>query len=357
MTIKKFHTKGTPPLETPLAGLAIEARLREEEERRSAEHAANRHAKPARLRASDAMKCARQLGFRVLGVPADIQYDSQQLMTFRAGDFYHSIVQEAVARHLNARIEVDFDLRPEWNLYGKCDFAYDDVAGEVKSQAGYGFDLATGARTSNDGPGPQLDHLVQAGMAATSPQLMASYVHMVYVNKDRGCVAEWMIGLDDELRHLEDRTLRELVEEELQRASLVLATLDSGVMPGREIPGYGLVEGTPPAAGSRDDPWPCRYCSWQPTCAGQPADAFEFALTTEKAVVLDRPDEASKAESREEAEEVPRVIPGASDAACTKCGTTENVVLAEDPYLGELWDDHTPVHMCRSCRGQRAGDV
>lgn len=398
MTIKKFHTKGTPPLEQPIAGLAIEARLREEEARRSAEHAANRHATPARLRASDAYKCARQIAYRSLGVPPDVTYDAQQLMTFRAGDFYHSVVQAAVAETLKARIEVDFDLRPEWDLYGKCDYVFehdgDVVAGEIKSQAGYGFDLATGAKKSSDGPGPKLDHLLQVGMAATSPQIDAAYVHVVYISKDRGVVAEWMLGLDEELRHLEDRTLRDLVEEELQRTVLVLASLDAGVIPARDVPGHGLVVGEPPAAYTRDDPWTCRYCSWQPSCALQPADAFGFQLDVDKRVLDEAGwdfDAASiKAESREEAEAVAladrkhlseclyvahpeygrctcrddspdwtlaRISRGSSNAACTKCGTTENVVFAEDPYLGELWDDRTPVHMCRSCRGQRAGDV
>lgn len=308
--ISKLHVKGLPPLAEPLAGRAIEERLREEEARRSAEHAAARSATPARLIASDAYRCARQVALRVLEVPKDVKYDATQLMTFRAGDWYHAIVQEAMVRGFGMRFEVDFDWRPGHDLYGRCDGAYDDgmgaVAVEIKSQAGFGFDLATGARSSASGPGPKLDHLVQAGMAAMSPQVRAGRVHVVYVNKDRGVVAEWVIGLDDPLPHIGAGeltcygdaftdsltgepirpTTRALVEAEVARQeSEVLAVVDGGLVPARMVPGHGLVEGEPPAAGSRGTPWNCRYCSWQPSCAAQPAGEFPIELTAERRLV------------------------------------------------------------------------
>lgn len=266
--IAKFPAaKGLPPLEEPIAGAAIEALLREENAKDAAEHAANRPDDPARLRASDAYKCARQLGFRMEKVPKDIELDARALMTFRIGDVYHDIVQRAIIRHLNAKTEVDFDLRPKLSLYGRADFAYDDVVGEIKSQSGYGFDVSTGAKKSADGPGPKVDHLLQPGFAAVSPQIAASKIHIVYLNKDRGVVAEWLIGLDDPLPHLGGQSVRELVNIEAARLRSVLADLDDGCIPARVVPGYGTVD-EPPPEGSRAQPWNCRFCAWQPTCAG-----------------------------------------------------------------------------------------
>lgn len=263
--------KGLPPLEQPVAGLAIEQRLNDERARKDDEHAANRSDTPAMFTASDGYSCERKIAFGRLGVPKDITYDAAALMTFKAGDFYHQIAQEALVQWLDCRCEVDFDWRPVFSLYGRCDGVYERgrrTVVEIKSQAGYGFDLATGAKRSNDGPGPKLDHLMQAGFAALSPTIQADAVHIVYINKDRGVVAEWIVGVDDELPHLGGATVREIVSAEIVRLTAVAATMDAGHLPAREIPGYGLVEGDPPEKDSRDQPWNCRYCSWQPTCSG-----------------------------------------------------------------------------------------
>lgn len=292
MTLAKLHTKGLPPLAEPLAGAAIEARLSADNERRSAEHEANRSEDPARLVASDAYACARKVALSRLRVPKDITYDAAALMTFRAGDFYHQITQEAMIQALDMRCEVEFDLRPKLSLYGKADGTY-EIDGarrvvEIKSQSGYGFDLATGAKRSDSGPGPKIDHLLQAGFAAVSPQIQADAVHVIYVNKDRGVVAEWVIGLDDPLPHIDDGTLsiRNLLNVEAKRLSLVLHYLDQDTMPARLVPGYGLVE-DPPEPGQRGaKPWNCAYCPWQPSCAGWVTDQFPFTLDTENRVVV-----------------------------------------------------------------------
>lgn len=302
-----MHTKGLPPLDEPVAGAAIESRLEADRVKRTAEHEANRPDDPARLAASDAGGCARKVALGRLRVPKDITYDAAALMTFRAGDFYHQITQEAMVQALDMRCEVDFDLRPKLSLWGKADGVYEaditvgadidnDVQTvlerrvvEIKSQSGYGFDLATGAKRSDDGPGPKSDHLVQAGFAAVSPQIQAAGVHIVYVSKDRGVVAEWIIGLDDPLPHLtpkdgEPPTIRSLVNAEAKRLALILHYLDQDTMPARLVPGYGLVDHDPPDADSRDKPWNCRFCSWQPSCSKWSPNQFQFALNAENAV-------------------------------------------------------------------------
>lgn len=295
-----MHTKGLPPMAEPLAGAAIEARLAADKARREAEHEAQRPEDPARLAASDAGGCARKVALSRLRVPKDITYDAAALMTFRAGDFYHQITQEAIVQALDARCEVDFDLRPKLSLWGKADAVYDRDGQrrvcEIKSQSGYGFDLATGAKRSDAGPGPKEDHLVQAGFAAVAPQIAAEAVHVVYLNKDRGVCAEWIIGLDDPLPHLpETPTIRQLVNAEAKRLALILHYLDQNIMPARLVPGYGLVDHDPPAPGQRGaKPWNCAYCPWQPSCAGWDSGQFPFVQAADLRIIV-KPEAAASA--------------------------------------------------------------
>lgn len=285
----KMHTKGLPPREESIAGVAIERRLKEEEARRSADHAAARSDDPAFFAASDAYGCTRKVALGRLGVPKDIQYDAATLMTFRVGDWYHQVTQESLVQALDCRCEVDFDWRPTFSLWGRCDGVYEPEWGktvvEIKSQSGYGFDLATGAKKSAEGPGPKIDHLIQAGMAAMSPTIDASHVHIIYINKDRGVVAEWVIGINEELPHLEGRAITELVYEEFARLGDIKAELDEGLMPARMVPGYGFVD-DPPEKDSRDNPWNCRYCSWQPSCAKWAGESFAFTQDNKRRIVV-----------------------------------------------------------------------
>lgn len=314
MAVTAPPVKGMLPLEHPIAGLAIEARLKADRERDQAEHEANRPATPARLIASNAYKCHRQEAFSILRVPKSVEYTAQQIMTFAAGDFYGQIAGEAVVQWLDARLEVDFDLRPDWDAYGRVDGLYtidpallpdhepvdglidDLVVGEWKSQAGFGFDLAVGNRRSDEGPGPKLDHLIQAGTGAKG--LRARWAHIVYLNKDRGTCAEWLIDVLAPLPHVvavADRaelntkasddafhpSIAWLVHWDLKRRTdQVLDVIDVGALPARLIPAYGLVDFDPPAPGTRDKPWQCAYCSWQPTCAALAHDQIDGWVET-----------------------------------------------------------------------------
>ena len=49
-------------------------------------------------------------------------------------------------------------------------------------------------------------------------------------------------------------------------------------------------------------------------------------------------------------EEKPEVCPG-----CNK-GSVE-LEFAEDPYMSEIEDDHTPVWLCDDCRWKSAQDI
>lgn len=283
----KLHTKGMPPLDAPVMGRAIGDKLRAERSERAL-------AGPTRFRCSDANGCARKIAYQSLGVPKDVQYSAESLVAFRAGDAYHQMAQEAAVRSVNARCELPVDWTPTASLSGHCDGVYrlaelkalldadhpiladlrargakaaDVVAMEVKSMAGWGFRLATGTATkAAELPGPKLADLLQCGMYALAPQVEARWLHMVYIDKDRNLTAEWIIGADEPLAHLGDRTVRELVAEELERLNAIEATIVAGDLPARDVPGYGRVI-VPPERDSRDDPWQCRFCSWQPSCA------------------------------------------------------------------------------------------
>lgn len=270
-------TKGLPPLEEPFAAVHVEERLRSDATPRGL-------AAPTRLRCSDANACERKLAFSSLGIPKDIKYDAQDLLNFQSGDWYHQIVQEALVEGFDARCEVQIDWSPRVSLSGHCDAVYGGsgrfvgepkTAVEIKSMKGFGFDLAVGKRKSDDGPGPKVDHLLQAGLYGLAPAIEAERVHMIYINRDQNTIAEWLIGVDEPLRHLAGPTgaptIRELVDNELARLATVLQQIDDGTLPARLVPGYGLVQ-DPPQADSRVEPWNCRWCAWQPTCASLAAN-------------------------------------------------------------------------------------
>lgn len=292
-----FHTKGMPPLDTPILAAAIEAKLRDEREDRAL-------AAQTRLRCSDANGCARQIAFRSLGVPKSVEYSVESLIAFKAGDAYHRIAEEAAIRAVNARCELPVDWSPALSLSGHADSVYalrelksllpddhpvvtrlrergakggDLVAVEYKSMAGYGFKLAVGQvpGRKTELPGPKLADLLQCGMYALAPQVGARWVHMVYISKDINTTAEWLIGVDEPLTHLEGGpTLRQLVEAEHARLATLLATLDEGTLPARDVPGFGIVTDPPPHGAKGAQPWNCAYCSWNPTCAEMPAEAI-----------------------------------------------------------------------------------
>lgn len=227
------------------------------------------HAFDRRLRASWANGCARRMGFDLLGHPPDIEVDGKALRIFDVGDRYHDLIQSAVVMHLGAEIEVAADWGPEVDLGCNLDGVYADpvVTGlEIKSMAPFGFEIATGQRRRDELPGPKAEHVVQSGLGSLAPTVNAERLHLIYINKATCDMAEWIFGVDEPLPHLDNRTVRELVADELRRMAGILSRIDNGELPRAVIPGYGVVT-NPPARTSKASPWNCRYCAFQPTCA------------------------------------------------------------------------------------------
>lgn len=233
-----------------------------------------------RLRGSMALDCARKVGFQALGVVPTIDLGTETLVTFAIGQSYHDEIQESLVAAYGAELEVMCSYRGAGiDLSGHADAVYERdghiYAVEIKSMKQYAWTMAhEGNRYDHYGPGPKREHITQAGIYAMSPQIHATHLHMIYISKDTGNVAEWILSVDEPLIHWgEPTTVRLEVAAELARLHAIDRLLtDEQTLPARDIPGYGLVRGTPPHAGSKDSPWNCRYCGWRDICAGLPAE-------------------------------------------------------------------------------------
>lgn len=243
-----------------------------------------------RLRGSMAGKCARAIGFEIVGHPADLEFEMSTLIAFDTGNGLHELLQRALVTHLAAEIEVACTWMPGFDMSVNIDAVY-PVAGdpvindpidwwktavEIKSMQPFAFDLATGIRRRSELPGPKAEHLLQAGLGALAPAISATKIHMIYCDKGAGRLAEWLIGIDDELPHLGGTTVRKMVAAEVVRMRGILARIDAGELPRPVVPGFGLVE-DPPARDSKGQPWQCRYCHYQPTCASLGAEVVPLS--------------------------------------------------------------------------------
>jgi hypothetical protein len=236
------------------------------------------------FRGSNALGCTRRIAFEALQVEPAVGIDTATLTSFDIGRMYHELIQAALEREHQAQCEVPVSWRAVGhNISGHADAAYDRRCAEIKSMKAFAWSLATeGNGYDHTGPGPKREHLVQAGIYAMSPQIDAAELHMIYVNKDTGQLAEWVLGVHEPLVHLGDggtTTIAKEVRKELARLDEIEAQLVAGVMPAREIPGYGPVDHLPPPAGSKGKPWNCRYCPYQPICKDQPPESFSLEVT------------------------------------------------------------------------------
>lgn len=243
----------------------------------------------APLLAHEALKCPRRIGFRLFGVQPDIRYTQAELARFEEGDFVDNTAAEVLVAERNARIQVPFSWLPLLALKGKADGGYRDSMGlkvvvETKSINEKGFSRAVGS-WQNVPAAPKVEWLVQAGLAACSPTIAADLLHVVLVDNERYETAEWLLGLneplelpdvaaevDGETGEIVRPTIRRLVMGEVWRLAEVLATCERGALPARVVPGFGLVLIPPAADEDRAEPWQCRFCPFQPTCARLPAD-------------------------------------------------------------------------------------
>lgn len=230
------------------------------------------------LRGSDAYRCSRQIGFGALKVPRVVPFTTDNLMAFDAGQHHHTRLQGILAQRFGAELEVPVSYKDVGiDLSGHADAVYtadDDLrCVEIKSMKAYPFLRSAGGTDRFgrhvDPEGPKVDHLVQCGIYAHAPQINADTLHLCYINKEDGQVAEWLIPMKGEPVGPDGEDVLTLVLTELDRLTNIGVDISRGLLPWRNIPGFGVVK-DPPAADSKDNPWNCRYCGWQPLCAHLP---------------------------------------------------------------------------------------
>lgn len=230
------------------------------------------------LRGSDAWACGRKIAFGALKVPRVVPFSTDTLMAFDAGKHHHTRLQGLLAKKFGAELEVPISYKDVGiDLSGHADAAYEWAgkkrAVEIKSMKAYPFLKSAGGidryGREVEPEGPKVDHLVQCGIYANAPQLQAETCHMVYINKEDGRVAEFLVPMDGQAVGPDGEDLRTLVLAELERLNGIAEDIRNGLLPWRRIPGFGVVK-APPADGSKDEPWNCRYCAWQPLCASLP---------------------------------------------------------------------------------------
>jgi hypothetical protein len=253
----------------------------------------NRAAQPDRptadrtlLRGSDAYRCARQIAFGALKVPRVVPFPTDTLMAFDAGQHHHTRLQGLLASKFGAELEVPVSYKDQGiDVSGHADAAYQwkgkKRCVEIKSMKAYPF-LKSAGGTDKFGrqvepEGPKIEHVLQCGLYGYAPQIQADELYLVYLNKEDGHLAEWLIPMAGEPVGPDGEDVITLVKAELDRLSAIAADIGNGLLPWRNIPGYGVVK-DPPEPGSKGQPWNCAYCGWQPLCADLPASKVPVAL-------------------------------------------------------------------------------
>ncbi len=244
------------------------------------------------LRGSSAHNCARQLGFEVARVAECERMPYETLLAFHIGHAMHERVQTGLhALWPDFQSEVKCDLRPfGYDLSGHADGLMVEgnksVVVEIKTMGAFPFKLALKGG-KGEPPGPKIEHLLQSGIYAAG--LQADGVCLVYISKETsyrdgvlpGMMLEFYVGMDEVVEPY-DRTLRELVIEELDRMQGIWEQVQAGQIPERYVPGHGHVDPVPRyQGGSKEQPWNCRYCRWRSDCAALPVEAVPVEVATD----------------------------------------------------------------------------
>lgn len=250
------------------------------------------------LRGSDAYACGRKIAFAALRIPKVVPWTPSTLMAFDNGEAIHVRLQGVLAAKFGAELEVPISYKEQGpDVSGHADAFYivstdtgcDRRVVEIKSMKSYPFLKAAGGMDRGrevQPEGPKMEHVLQAGIYGCSPQLKADTLHMIYLAKEDGRVAEWLIPIRDHPFGPRGEDVFTLVMAELGRLARIEADIRKGLLPWRRIPGYGVVK-NPPAADSKDEPWNCRYCAWQPLCADLPPSPIAATLATGQAAPAD----------------------------------------------------------------------
>ncbi|QBI19363.1 hypothetical protein ER308_07260 [Egibacter rhizosphaerae] len=236
-----------------------------------------------RVRHSDAGKCSRAIGYRVLGVDETNPTDMTGWWNMGIGTILHDQWQEEAQRRWpHAEVEVKVRADPNDDVgSGHVDLEVRDgpVEGlasvEVKTIGGYGFKRSVGAYTGRKRQppeGPRFDHIVQGAVNAHSKG--ADRLVIVYLSKEAiSAQSADRDGIPDHLRivaewHYEPEEFTPIALGEIERWRDIVEAVDAGYVPPRYIPEHVDVV-TNPETGrmSGGGKYPlCAYCTHRDQC-------------------------------------------------------------------------------------------
>ncbi len=192
----------------------------------------------APMRASWAGMCERQISYMLSAEPAsDAGPDPAREIAFAVGHAIGDLIARALrdlypegAPEAEGVIGQAGDGRPLIGCH--ADYATATDLWEIKTMKSYAFGLALQR-------GVQDHHLTQAALGAKA--LGATQVHLVYVDKDQGRLAEWAYGPD---------VWQPMAEREVARFAAIWSALPKLGAPIDEARKH----------------WRCRFCAWATTC-------------------------------------------------------------------------------------------
>lgn len=192
--------------------------------------------------ASMALTCARQMGYKIAGVPEEEKPSLQKSLAFAIGTFIHEHLQAAMkALHPDYRAEVRFD---RGAVTGRADGLFQGDGGltvhEIKTMSAKAYAWA-------QGHGPKPEHAMQSSIAALAFE--APLVQITYLAKEGSDspLLEWTMPADLDGAAKEESRMQRIV---------------ANVVAGRPIPrqANGLLYN--PATTN----YPCTWCGYKARC-------------------------------------------------------------------------------------------
>tara|TARA_R110002033_G_scaffold8749_2_gene29698 strand:- start:710 stop:1432 length:723 start_codon:yes stop_codon:yes gene_type:complete len=202
------------------------------------------------------------------------------LLAFHIGTALHELTQLAMVDQWMMRTEQEIDLRPlGYPISGHADGVYQPylenpatAIWELKTKTSFGFRLAAKSGC------PEKHEVAQAAMYGLGvPD--CRWVHLVYLAKDTtygknavkaGETLEWFLEMDEPVPGCDGMTPRQIGSAEATRITAIASEVFAQqCLPERFIPDYGTIHAVP-EPDSKDQPWRCRYCTFNAVCSTLP---------------------------------------------------------------------------------------
>ena len=231
-------------------------------------------------RGSQAGQCSRRIGLEMLDAEETNEITVTTLLAFHIGTALHSLTQVAMQDRLQMQLEVPIDLQPlGYPISGHADGVYQPyhknpatAIWELKTKTSFGFRLAAKSGC------PEKHEVAQAAMYGLGvPD--CQWVHLVYLAKDTtygknavkaGETLEWFLEMDEPVPGCDGMTPRQIGSAEATRITAIASEVFAQqCLPERFIPDYGTIHAVP-EPDSKDQPWRCRYCTFNAVCSTLP---------------------------------------------------------------------------------------